>query len=241
MTDDESDKIGKMLTVAFANAVTNQTMLQGLTQVVNTFTDPGRYGERFLQGYAGSIVPAAINQVAQWNDPLQREINSELDAIKSRIPGWRETLLPKRDVFGEEVAAKHKVLGVFPIAVSVPSDDVVRTEAARLGVSFGPPPKTMHLGRGTGKIGDIKLTPEQTDKFEEVAGKMAHQIMDTVVSSPSWDTMPDIVKRRAFQRAQLLSHKAGAAAALPPEMRGPIIQGIADKIAVEMQKTGAPR
>lgn len=240
-TDEEADKLPKILAVAFGNAVTNQTFLQGITNVVQAASEPTRFGPKLAQNYAGSIVPAVSGQAAQMNDPLQREVNSMLDAIKNRIPGVREDLLPKRDAFGEPVQNKEKLGFVFPIAISAKSDDPVRSEAHRLGISVGAPPKKMHLGRATGKIGDVKLTPEQTDKFEEVSGKLAHELMASVIESSQWAQLNDLEKRRAFQRAEAISHKAGAAAALPEDVRGPLIEQIAQKIAIESSKTAVAR
>jgi hypothetical protein len=239
MTDDEVDKLPKILATAFANSVTNQTMLQGVTQIVQATTDPTRFAPRMAQGFAGSIVPAALSQTAQMSDPIQREVNSMLDAIKNRIPGVREGLMPKLDAFGQPVQTKDKAGFVFPIQISEASDDPVRKEAMRLAISVAAPPKKMHFGANTGKIGDVKLTPEQTQKFQEVSGNMAHDIMAQVIASGSWATMPDIAKRMTFQRAELVAHKAGALAALPPETRGPIIQQIADKLTLELQKVHA--
>src|SRR5205085_2089330 len=94
-TEEEADKIPKMLSIAFANAVTKQTWLQGVTKLAGAM-DPNGSKERFMQGLAGMVVPAASAQTAQMMDPLARETDSMLDAIKSRIPGMRESLRPKR-------------------------------------------------------------------------------------------------------------------------------------------------
>lgn len=236
MTEEEQDKIPKMLSVAFANAVTNQTFLQGITQVVQAAADPTRFGPRFVQGYAGTLVPSILAQPAQMHDPLQREVNSMLDAIKARIPGEREKLLAKRDAFGEPVQTKEKAGFIFPIAISQQSDDPVRLEAKRLGVSVAPAPKKLHIGSGTGQIGDVELTPEQKDKYEEVSGRLAHEVMANVMASPAWAELPDIVRRKAFDKAEAIGHKSGALAALPPEDRQPIIDKIIEKMNLELTK-----
>lgn len=236
LTDEESDKVPKMLAVAFANAVTNQTFLQGITNLVNATSDPKRFGPRFVQGYAGSVVPSIVAQPTQMSDPVQREVNSMLDAIKARIPGARETLLPKRDIFGEPVETKTRLGGISPVTETTRSTDKVRLEADRIGFATADAPKKIHLGRATGKIGDVKLTPEQQDIFTTVSGKMAHDILSNVVESPAWDEAPRIAQRRAYQRAFLRAHKAGAVAAFPPgPERDAAIQQIAEKIATELQ------
>lgn len=234
LTDEESDKVPKMLAVAFANAVTNQTFLQGITKLVNAVSDPKRFGPKFLEGLAGSMVPAAVAQVANFRDPLARETNGMIDAIKSRIPGLRETLLPKRDVYGEPEANKDRLLGVMPITKKTESDDKVRSEAARLNISAGDAPKQIHVGRGTGKPGDVKLEPEQRDIFTDVGGHLAMEILAPIVNSPAWDALPPLVQKRAYAKAFMAGHKQGALAAVPPELRATLLPEITQKIAAEL-------
>jgi hypothetical protein len=132
MTPEESDKVPKMVAVAFANAITNQTMLQGLSNLVGAVSDPDRKGAKFAQGMAAMHVPSALAQVAQLEDNYVREVNSILDAIKDRIPGFRETLLAQRDVFGEPIANRERVGGVSPIREISESQDRVRRRLKKI-------------------------------------------------------------------------------------------------------------
>lgn len=234
LNDEEADQIPKMLAVAFANAVTNQTFLQGITNLVDAMSDPKRFGPSLLNGFARSAVPNVVGQLTEMNDPIARQVNGMLDAVKSRVPGLRETLLPKRDVFGEPIDSTERVGGISPVTVSKESDDKVRTEAARLNVSAGAAPKKTHVGRGSGKLGDVELTPEQRDIFTDKAGHLAHDVLTQLVNSPNWDPMPDLAKKRAFAKVFLQAHRAGAAAALPPDLRAGIAQEITQKIEAEL-------
>lgn len=235
LTDEEMDKVPKMLSAAFGNAVTNQTFLQGITNIVNALSDPKRFGPKLVQQYAGSVVPAIVAQPTQMLDPVVREVDSIVDAVKARIPGLRGDLLPKRDIFGEPIQTKERLGAVSPVTETKESEDKVRTEAARLGISVADTPKKTHVGRGSGKLGDVKLEPEQRDRFAEVGGKLAHQVLDEMVNAPSWDALPDLLKKRAYAKVFLQAHKAGAAAALPPELRAGIAQEISEKITAELQ------
>jgi hypothetical protein len=157
-----------------------------------------------------------------------------LDAVKARIPGLRQTLLPKRDVYGEPIQTKDRFLGVSPITITKESEDKVRSEAARLDISVSKSPKKVHVGRGTGKLGDTELTPEQRDVFADVGGHLAHDVLVKIVNAPGWDSLPDLIKKRAFAKVFLQAHRAGAAAALPPDLRTGIAQEIVEKIAAEL-------
>lgn len=234
MNEEESDKVPKMLAVAFANAVTNQTALQGLTSVVQVMSDPTRYGPKFIQQYAGSVVPNVVAQPTAMLDPVVREVNSITDAVKARIPGLRSELLPQRDIFGEPIQTKERMGAVSPVTETTESTDKVRTEAARLGLSAAGVPKKTHVGRGSGKLGDVKLEPEQRDRFGDIAGHLAHEVLSGIVNAPGWEDLPDPVQKRIYSKAFLQAHRAGAAAALPPELRAGIAQEISEKIQTEL-------
>lgn len=232
MTPEESDKVAKMLATAFANAITNQTFLQGVTNLVNVISDPNRYGGRFFEGLAGSAVPGILGQTARMVDPYQREIDGVLDAVKARIPGLSETLQPKRDPYGEPVPSVDRPLGVLPIATSTMSQDKVRLEAARLGVGAAKAPDYIELPAGRDpKLGRVELTPEQRDVFATEAGKLAYRILSQMVNSPTWDNLPDMAQRNAVARVFESARGMGRAAAVPPEQ----IRREAERIARELQ------
>lgn len=235
LTPEESDKVPKMIAVAFANAVTNQTALQGITSIVQVLADPQRYGPKFIQQYAASLVPNIVGQPTAMLDPVVREVNGMVDAIKARIPGMRGELLAKRDVFGEPIETKERLGAVSPVAESKASEDKVRTEMARLGLSAAEAPKKVHIGKGSGKLGDVKLEPEQRDRFAETSGKLAHEVLTEMVNDPGWDALPDLVKKRAYAKVFMQAHKAGAAASLPEELRAGVVQEITEKVTAALQ------
>lgn len=232
--DEEADKIPKMISAAFANAVTNQTALQGITSIVQVMADPQRYGPRFLQQYAGSVVPNIVGQTTAMNDPIVREVDSMLDAMKARVPGLRSELRPKRDIFGEPIQTKERLGAISPITETEATDDKVRAEAERLGLSAADAPKKAHVGRGSGKLGDVKLEPDQRDRFSDVSGHLAHEILSPIVNSREWDATPDLIKKRIYAKAFMQAHRAGALAALPVGMREAIAQEITEKMQVEL-------
>ncbi|MDZ4253584.1 MAG: hypothetical protein U1A72_13535 [Sulfuritalea sp.] len=235
MTDDEKDKIPKLVAVAFANSITNKTFLQGITNVINAMSEPGRFAPRFFQQLAGSMVPNVIAQPTAMADPYVREVNGMLDAIQARIPGMREQLLPRRDWLGAEMESKERVGVVMPVRKQPVSTDKVRLEAARLDISMAATPRKTHLGKGTGKIGDVEFTAEERNAFAKVGGEMAHDVLTNVVNDPGWDAMPDLVKRRVFAKVLQASHRVAAVSALPPEKRVAYITSISEQMAAELE------
>lgn len=95
------------LSAAFAmgaKSVTEQSFLRGVSGALGALQDPGRYAERFVEQTAGSVVPNIVRTTARAFDPLQREITSAGEAVLAGIPGLRETLQPKVDIFGKPIA-----------------------------------------------------------------------------------------------------------------------------------------
>lgn len=239
LTEEESDKAPKMLSVAFANAVTNQTFLQGITNVVNAMSDPTRFGPKLAQQYVGSVVPAIIAQPTQMFDPVVREVDSMVEAVKARIPGMRQTLLQKLDIFGEPEQAKERMLGISPVQESNESDDKVRTEAARLGLSVADTPKKTHIGRISGKSGDVKLEPEERDRFADIGGHLAYQLLQPIVNDATWEALPDLAKKRVYQKVFAQAHRSAAAQSMDPEKRIGLALDISEKVMQALQPEAA--
>jgi hypothetical protein len=229
----ETNDIAKMIGIAFAQSVTNQTMLQGAFNLMRAITEPDRYWERFAQGLAAMHVPGALGQTAQLTDPLVREIHSVMDAVRNRIPGQREQLLPKRDPFGEPVANRERTGVISPIRESVESTDKVRTEAARLQIGVAKAPKSIQLPRVRDReLGKIELTPEQRDIFTDVAGHAAYAELSKEVNAPDWDAKPDMDKKLTYELVFERTRKAGAAAAVGEAQR----QLKADQVQEEIDR-----
>jgi hypothetical protein len=75
-------------------------------------------------------------------------------------------------------------------------------------------------------VAKVQLTPQQRDVFGDVAGHLAHSVMDQLVNSPSWATMPDMVKAEAFKLALSKGAQVGKVAALSDEQRQAEVQRI---------------
>lgn len=218
MTEEEQRNAMAAIGAAFANAITNQTFLQGVTNFIEAFSEPERFMERYIQNQVASFVPGILGQTAPLIDPYRREVYSIFDAVTNRIPLASQTLLPQRDVFGEAIGNKDRVGIVGPVTVTTESEDKVRSEAARLGLGVGATRRYIELSdMGEDDLGRVNLTPEQRDVLAEQSGKMAYTILDQLVNSPGWDDMPDLIKRQTMERVFEDARKYGRALAVPPE------------------------
>ncbi len=234
---EERDQVLKMIGVAFASAITNQTMLLGLSNMVKAIGEADHYFERYVQQVAAMPIPAALSQWAQLHDSYLREIHGVMDAIKNRVPGQRETLQPKVDVWGEFVENRDRVGGIGPSRIMEPSQDKVKTEAARLGVSAPKTPEYITLPAARDrKLGKVELTPEQQTMYAMIAGRKAHELLAPLVNAPEWDKRPDFIKGLIYQKIFDSARAVARQQVLPDEQR--ITE--AHRIADEIQRRVAP-
>ena len=242
---EEGDQAWKVAAKGFAHAVTEQTFLQGMSNLVKVLDDPEHKGSTFVQGLAASMVPATLTQTAALvhADPYKRQIDSIKDAVAARLPGLRETLPIQRDPFGEPIANADRVGGISPITQQAQSADLVRTEAARLssignGLGAAAVPKALELpSAGQRDLGKVQLSPEQRDQFGNVSGHLAYSIMEHAVNDPRWATLPDAVKQMVFKSAFERGHQLGAATALSPQDRQQEVQRIVAGLSQRLKPT----
>jgi hypothetical protein len=244
----ESDQAMKILQGAFAHAVTQQSFLQGMTNVVHALDAPEKSGNVFVQNLAASVVPATVSQMASMihQDPYKRQIDSIKDAVQARIPGLREQMLPQRDALGEPVANDDRLAGISPSVASTPSTDPVRAELGRLeskgfGVGVQAAPHSINLPDAHMKdLGKVEVTPQQRDVFSTVAGQMSHQILSTMVTNPMWEHVPDALKQQMMQKVFEHGDSVAKATVLSPEQRQQemirILAGVKSRLAAPVEK-----
>jgi hypothetical protein len=191
---------GEMLTAAahLQHAITqnilDESFMRGPSDLIKAVEDPGRYGEGYLKNFASSFVPFSTGmfQIARAADPYSRQARTVVDAIKQRIPGISETLLPRRDIWGEEIPNPEAFghAGFTAIYMKKVNTDPVNQAMLDLGIA----PALVER-----KIRNVDLTDEEYDDFARLAGRMAKQRLDVIVKSPDWQTWPNHVKHTVLQ------------------------------------------
>ena len=176
---------GAMMHHAIVQNILDESFMRGPADLIQAVEDPGRYGERYLQNFASSFVPysVAMAQMDRASDPYTRQARTVMDAIRQKIPGLSETLLPRRDIWGEPMPNKDALAaaGVTAIYEQRVSRDPVNIAMLQLGIGFSPVERT---------IRNVKLTDEQYDDFARIAGRIAKQRLDVMVASPDWQRWP---------------------------------------------------
>lgn len=172
-TDDEAERerLAATVTMALAKNLTSKTFLRGVSEVVQAMSDPDRYGERYWQKLAGSLVPAAAAQFNRsFMDNTLRDTRGWLDEIKGRTPGLSKDLPPRRNLWGEPIALEGS-LGpdiLSPVYVSGKKESPASEELLRLGLYLDKPQRVQSL-RGVA----VELSPQEYDRLQELAGNEA--------------------------------------------------------------------
>ena len=175
---------------AFAQNILDESFMRGPAELIQAIEDPGRYGESYIRNFLSSFVPFSVgmSQMARATDPYTRLARTTTDAIKAKIPGLSETLMPRRDIWGEPMPSREVLgpAGLSAIYAQRMSNDPVNKAMLDIGVYPAQVEKT---------IRNVTLTPQEYDTYAQVAGRLVKRDLDKVVNSPMWQTMPIESKR----------------------------------------------
>jgi hypothetical protein len=205
MSDRQKEDKATLLVASILGNLANKTWLSGATGFVEALSDPERNADNMMQRLVGSLlVPNIVAGTARTLDPTQREVETMGEAMKARIPGMRETLLPRRDIWGKEIRSEGGIGPDFlsPSAVSTALNDPVNKALLQLSYAPGYPSK---------KIGDRELTPQEYDRYVAMAGQSSHQAMTALVLTPQWGQMDDEAKEDAAAKVVKLARQAARA------------------------------
>ncbi|MEO0498977.1 MAG: hypothetical protein AAF205_00270 [Pseudomonadota bacterium] len=97
------DEISAAVVGAIGNTFSDKTFISGGVEFMTAMTGDQWETERFLERFAGSFVPSALNEAARFSDPYLRAADGYIESAKRRIPGMSEDMPPVRDLWGREV------------------------------------------------------------------------------------------------------------------------------------------
>ena len=202
MNKKEAGEVAELITKSVANNLTNKTFLQGLSELAEVMSDPGRYGERYINNFAGSLfVPTGVAQVARYQDPIYREVNNINEAVRSRTPGYSKFLPPRTNLWGEPIMDAERLgpdllyTDLFsPLKTTRPEVDLVEKEMIDMEY-FPRAPKR--------KINGVDLETDEYAQYKIAAGRPAKQALDRMVRAPIWRMLPKSKKRDLMENAIL--------------------------------------
>jgi hypothetical protein len=137
--EDELTEAAAHLQHAFVQNVLDQSFLKGPADLIKAVEDPKRYGASYINGFLSSFLPYSVGQaqVARAMDPYSRRAVTLVDSIKAKIPGLSESVLPRRDIWGEPIEQREAfgMVGVSSVYKTKVSKDPVNLALVELGVS----------------------------------------------------------------------------------------------------------
>ncbi|GEM_PF-6855601 len=137
---DEAQDLAVAIVSAIAQNTMSKTFMTGFTDFIHVMDDPKRYMDRWVQRYSSSFVPNIIRDVkTSMDDDTIRQVETSLEAIKSKVPGMGKDLPPVTNYWGDiRTRDKGWVMGASsyfsPMATSEESHSPADKEIKRLAI-----------------------------------------------------------------------------------------------------------
>jgi hypothetical protein len=180
---------------ALTQNILDESMMRGPADLLKATEDPGRYGAAYIRNFLSSFVPFSVGmaQMARASDPYSRQARTVVDALKNKVPGLSQTLLPRRDIWGEPMPNKEAlgVAGLSAIYAQRMSTDPVNLALLDLSIYPAAVPR---------KIRNVDLTDQEYDDFTRIAGRMTKMRLDAIVKSHDFATWPNHIKHDIIEQ-----------------------------------------
>ena len=202
MTDSQREKAAALVTAAIIKNLSNKVWLSGITDLSQAIDDPERYGTGFISRMAGSVaVPAIVAQGAKAIDPVAREASGPIDRIQSRIPFASRSLLPRRNIWGQEI--RNQGGGgpdmISPFRMSTARNDPITRELLGIGAGIGKPSRM---------IGGLRLDDATYNAYQALAGQNLRSDLESFIPSPWWVGATNEDRQDAVEKAKRDARKA---------------------------------
>lgn len=193
-----AEAAGKM-TMGLVKNLSSKTYLRALTDVLEAATGDEKAFKAWFQARAASYVPGVL-QLTNTDDEL-KDVRGWFDGMRSRVPGWSQTLEAKRDNFGEKIMPPmgYPYTAFNPFTFYRSTDDPVRKELASLSrddieAKFPLPSPTFGPRENLIDLRDIKNAAGQSayDRWMElhakmeVAGKTLHESVADLINTDTY-------------------------------------------------------
>jgi len=174
--------------MAVAKNVTSKVYLKSISEFLETVTSDDEWKwKRLWFNRVGSYVPNALRQVNP--DAHLREVRETLDAIKSRVPGFSDTLEPRYDFMGKPIIRNGGPIerALSPVQSFDKPGHPVWNEMLRLEQSFMP---------ASEKQGNVDLS-----KFKNRKGQSAYSRLNELVQKTNLEQqLTKMIQSDRYQR-----------------------------------------
>lgn len=207
MTEKQANDAGAIIVGAMTQNLASKTWLSGLSDLIDTITDPKANAKNTITRLAASIAtPTLSSQIAQMTDPVMRDTNdpSYMGAIRkrieSRVPGLSENLIPRRDILGKELRDQGGPLDrlLSPFDTKSARNDPVAKAIYDSGARFSPPSRNVGGGR---------LPDEAYDAYQQVAAQRFYDAMKETLADPEWQALTREERAKEIERLKNSTRK----------------------------------
>lgn len=168
-----------------------QPFLMGISSTLQGIQNPDVYGQKFVEGTAGSLVPNIITRLTKSIDSTQRDPQGIIQQVESRIPFLSKTLPAKRDLFGEPITNPGDDASFFDPFLSRPNkSNPILDEANRIGASITKPDKTLF---------NTKVNNKEYDTFMKVQGTVVKIGLNALIESEEYKNLSPTDQKTVFE------------------------------------------
>lgn len=213
---------------SFANAMnpmTEMSMLSGLTSALKSYDQDSSkmlasIGTNAVKSYVNQFVPTALGQVAKTTDQYERSttstqkgvlpkaIDTTRTQIMNKIPGLRQMLPIKTDIWGNEIEQSDNVIqrafenAVFPWARKELNSNSVDQELVKVYKNTGDKavlPDSINKDITINKQ-KYTMTSGEYSKYKKQYGENSYKLLNSLVTANGYKKMSDEEKRVAISK-----------------------------------------
>lgn len=233
-SSDEDELYNKAINTAtnildsFANAMnpmTEMSMLSGLTSALKSYDQDSSkmlasIGTNAVKSYVNQFVPTALGQVAKTTDQYERSttstqkgvlpkaIDTTRTQIMNKIPGLRQMLPIKTDIWGNKIEQSDNVIqrafenAVFPWARKELNSNSVDQELVKVYKNTGDKavlPDSINKEITINKQ-KYTMTSGEYSKYKKQYGENSYKLLNSLVTANGYKKMSDEEKKVAISK-----------------------------------------
>lgn len=207
------------------NPMTEMSMLSGLTSALKSY-DQGSskmlagIGTNSIKSYVNQFIPTALGQIAKTTDEYERNttstktgvlpkaIDTTRTQIMNKIPGLRQKLPIKTDIWGQEqkqsdnIALRALENAVFPWARKELNSNNVDKEITKVYENTGESsvfPDTINKNLTIDKKKYV-MTSKEFAKYKKQFGETSYELLKNLIISDGYKKLSDSQKQLAIEK-----------------------------------------
>lgn len=207
------------------NPMTEMSMLSGLTSALKSY-DQGSskmlagIGTNSIKSYVNQFIPTALGQIAKTTDEYERNttstktgvlpkaIDTTRTQIMNKIPGLRQKLPIKTDIWGQEqkqsdnIALRALENTVFPWARKELNSNNVDKEITKVYENTGESsvfPDTINKNLTIDKKKYV-MTSKEFAKYKKQFGETSYELLKNLINSDGYKKLSDSQKQLAIEK-----------------------------------------